>query len=162
MNLQIVQSFFAHLPVDAIVIGVVFLVALVDAWRNGYARAASASLSFPIAAFLFALLPHTALLGSIASSLSAPVAQAALFAGVFSMVFLAVSRILGFAGGAPAPLLSALAAVAATAILVVVWEYIPAMQSIWRFGPGVEHIFGQAYALWWLAASYLALSFVMS
>jgi hypothetical protein len=153
----------AHTPIDGVIIVALLIVLVIDSLRSGTARAATLAVVFPLTFFFSNLLSEAAILGPMLDKLTSPYAQAAVFALLFGVLFVLVYRIMYALGGSGStPTVSIVAGLSATIITLVMWLQVPALQSIWHFGPIIETVFGTAYAFWWLIAGYLLMAFVRS
>lgn len=161
MDLDAITAFYASISVDWTIIGVFAILAAFDALRVGARRACTLALALPAAALFVESLTNAAFLGSVIEQFSTPVLGAILFFIIFAVVYILIGR-MGFSWGGEAgkTLQSALAGVAATALLVTFWVNIPALDTLWHFGPQIQTIFGEGYRFWWLIGSYAALAFV--
>ncbi len=155
-------SLLAHWPTDWILLGAFAVFVALDALRSGSARAATLALAAPLSLVLVDALPQTFLAGSLSQQFAAPAAQVVLFALIFGVLFLLIHRIVYSFSENGGVLQALIAGVAATAAVAVVWLQIPALQSLWQFGPQAQLVFGEAYRLWWLIGAYTALAFVRS
>lgn len=161
MSLDAIMSAFSGIPTDWLIIGSFALLLAFDAVRAGARRICLLALALPAAVLLVESLPDAALLGGIAVQFSTPVLEAVLFFIVLAVMYVIVGRIgLAWGGEAGQTLQAALAGVAATALVVTFWIQVPALDSIWHFGPQVQDIFGESYRFFWLLGSYAALAFV--
>lgn len=156
-------NLFTHWPTDWIIIGAIAVFIALDTLKNGGTRASALALSLPATLFVLEALPRALFIGAISKQFSTPVLQAVLFGIVFVTLYILIYRIIGFySTSTGAPVEALLTGLAATAILVVVWLQVPALDSLWHFGTQVHAVFGEAHRFWWLAASYLALAFARS
>ena len=160
MNLPSLTSLPMNWPTDWIILGAIAAIIALDALRSGSSRAVALSLAAPLALLLTNAIPQAALLGPVSTQLTTTAAQALLFGAVFVMLFFALYRIVysfSETGGVVQALLSG---IAAATMLIVVWLQVPALLSLWHFGPQVQLVFGEVYRLWWLVAALIALAFV--
>ncbi len=149
-------------PTDWILIGAFAAVAAFDAMRSGPTRAAALALSLPAALLLLQQLPKALLVGPLSVQLGTPFAQAGIFAAAVVIMYIATHRLISnFSNGLP-PIQALLTGLATAIVLVVVWLQVPALGSIWHFGPQAQAVFGVAYHFWWLLGSYAALAAVRS
>lgn len=163
MSFDSITNLFAAVPTDWIIIGAFAIFAAFDALRSGARRICTLALALPPSALLFVVLPNTVVLGSVAAQFSTPLLEAVLFLIIFAIVYILIGRIgLSWGGEAGQTIQAALAGVAAATIVAVFWLQVPALDTLWHFGPQVQLIFGEAYRFWWLMASYAALAFVRS
>lgn len=163
MNLDAISGFFSHVPTDWIIIIVLAILLAFDALRSGFGRANALALCLPATLFLFGALPHAKILSRVVGLFGTPLLKAVLIGIVFAAAYLLVRRIAPSYSTGSTPVIQALLAGTASAIvLVVVWLSVPDLQSVWRFGPQVQAVFGEAYRFWWLAFSYTTLAFVRS
>ncbi len=166
MNLPSISSlgvFSSAWSVDWIIIVAVATVIAFDAIRSGGTRAASLALSLPATVVMLGALSHAAFVDGLTAQFSTPLLQALLFLVIFIPIYIFTYRIIGswgMSGGAPIEAL--LTGLATTAIMLVVWLSIPALDAVWHFGPQVQYVFSEPYRFWWLIASYGALSFARS
>ncbi len=152
-----------HWPTDWIIIGAIAVFIALDTLRSGGTRASALALALPVGLFTLDALPRALFIGSVSKQFSTPVLQAVLFGIVFVALYVLIYRIIGFySTSTGAPIEALLTGLAATAILMVVWLQVPALNSLWHFGSQVQAVFGESYRFWWLAASYLALAFARS
>jgi hypothetical protein len=164
MNLSaLFPPWLAHIPIDWIAILIFTLLLTFDAMRSGSGRASVLAVTFPVAAFLSNLLPHTFVIGAFATSLSSSIVQAAIFLLVFVAVFIFMYRIIiNLAAISRGLFFSFLAAISATIVIIVMWLQVPALVALWHFSGPVQSIFGASYAFFWLLGAYLILAFVRS
>lgn len=156
-------AIFSNTPIDGVIVFILLVVIVIDALRSGTARAATLAVVFPLTVFVSGLLAHAAILGPMLDKLTSPYAQAAVFALLFGVLFFLVYRIMYALGGSGStPTVSIAAGISATIITLVMWLQVPALQSVWHFGPTIATVFGAAYAFWWLIAGYLLMAFVRS
>jgi hypothetical protein len=160
MNLGSLSALSAHWPVDWIVLGALAAIVALDAMRSGPARASTLAVVAPLSLVLISALPQAFLLGAISQQFSQPAAQVLLFAVVFGVLFMLVHRIIFSFSENGGPLQALIAGVAGAAVVAVVWLQVPALQSLWHFGPQVQMVFGETYRLWWLFIAYLGLAFI--
>lgn len=150
-----------HLPLDWIIIGVLFVVLLVAAFRTGARHLAAVALALPAAYALDSVIAHAAFLSSSIGQLStsSPISQALLFIGLLVLMLVIVMRIgLSFGSESGAPIQAVLAAIGTTAILLSFWMLVPALAIFWHFGSQVQAIFAGQYLFWWLTGGYASLA----
>ena len=153
-------SFFSHLPLDWVLIGLLGIFLVIITLRAGPRLAGALALSFPVVAFVLTTIPSTAFVGGISGQLSAPLPQLILSLVVFVAVFFLVLRMVGQnIGGGALPLSALLCGLSATAVMVVALNQVLGSNPFWHFGPQVQAIFGPAYRLWWVLGSYIVLAF---
>lgn len=160
MDLGSVTSFFAAVPTDWILVAIAAVLFMVDAIRVGAGRVAALGFAAVFAVLASAALQKAAFLGAISTQFATPVLQAVLFGVLLVLLFLLVRRITidySEMGGQPIQALFAGGAVAA--LVLVAWVQIPALSSVWNFGPQIHAVFGEAYRFWWLIGSFAALAF---
>lgn len=160
MDIHALTSFFQHIPLDWILIAIFFALATFDALRSGVTRAAALTLALPITGLFLQYMPNTAYLAVFDKQFSAPVPAAVMSAVVFVILFMLINRMTDSFGDSGHILQAALAGAALTAVVLVVWLEIPALNAVYHFGPQVQTVFGAAYRLWWLLAAYIALAYV--
>ncbi len=162
MDIQAWETLITGWPTDWIIIGALAIFVALDALRSGTARAAALMLSLPVALFVTNALPQAMFLGPLSAQITAPLAQVGIFIVIAVLLYFVAHRAI-FAFSEGGGVVQALIAGGATVVvLLIIWLQVPALQSIWNFGPSVQMIFGEAYRFWWLAISYAALGFVRS
>jgi hypothetical protein len=137
------------------------LFVMLSVWR-GSAVAVTLTLAAPLALLVTQALSSAAFLGSVAQQFPTGTPQALLFLAVLIAVSILIHRITSSFSDGGGMLTSLVAGLAVTAVLIVVWIQVPALQSLWHFGPQVQAVFGAAYRFWWLLSALLALAFVRS
>jgi len=158
-----ITAAFAHPPIDWVILLAFVLIVLVDALRSGTARAATLSVAFPLAFFLYDLLPHTAILAPLLEKITAPLMQAGVFGVIFGVLFFLVYRIVySLSSAGDTPTTAVVGSLAAAVITLTIWLQVPALQSVWHFGPMIQAVFGAAYAFWWLIAAFFLMAFARS
>jgi hypothetical protein len=162
MNLGSLSGVIAHWPTDWIIIGAFAAVIALDTMRSGSARAATLALVAPLSLLMVNMVPQAFIAGQVSQQLTAPAAQVLLFAVIFGVLFLVIHRIIFSFSENGGPIQALIAGLSATAVFVVVWLQVPALESLWHFGPQVQLVFGEVYRLWWLIGAYIALAFVRS
>ena len=154
-----VRGLFESVPLDYFFLGGFALLVALDALRSGTGRAAAIAVALPAAAMLFAYAPDAPVLGG---ALSSPLVEAGFFL-LFAIVMYFAMRRMGLeflSNGMGQPLSAALAGVATTVIVAVIWMHIPALQEFWDFGPPLQAIFAEQFRLFWLLGAFAALAFV--
>ena len=163
ITLQHLNNLFSSWPTDWIIIGAVAAFLALDALRSSGVRESALSLTLPATIFALGMLPQAIFIGSVSNQFSTPVLQAVLFGIMFVVVYVLVYRVIGlWSVGTGGPIEALIMGVGAAAVLVVVWLQVPALDSLWHFGPQVHAVFGEAYRFWWVAAAYLGLAFARS
>lgn len=153
------SSLLAHWPIDWILIGACAAFIALDAVRSGSARAAALALALPATLLFLDALPHATLPEMVLKQLSTHAGQLIVFAVLFALLYIAIHRmIFGFSGGGEV-IQALITGLAATIVLVVVWLQVPALDSLWHFGPQVQAVFAESYRFWWLIVAYAALAF---
>lgn len=161
--MQSLQATLLHVSTDWIILVVLLAALTLDAIRSGITRSAAIVTASPIVLALAPLLPHTALLGTFAATLTTPVLQSVLFAALSVLLVLVLHRIIKRYDSYGAGILySFLSALAATASIVTVWIASDVLQSVWRFGTPIVSVFGATYAFLWLLGSLVVISIVRS
>ena len=85
---------------------------------------------------------------------------ATLFGILFVAFFIITYRIIGSYGMTGAfPVQATLGGIAAAIIVLVFWLQIPALDTLWHFGPQVQAVFAEKYRLLWIIGAFLALAF---
>ncbi|HUO50754.1 MAG TPA: hypothetical protein VMU25_04300 [Candidatus Paceibacterota bacterium] len=162
MDFHSAFSALSIIPTDWIIIACAFILIAADALRGGSMRAASIALALPIALYLFSSIPQTFFLGNFAKQLSNPYAQAGMFAFLAAIIFICIHQMILTFDISSSFTSSAISALAAVILILVVWVQLPALGQIWHFGPLIQSIFGEQYRAFWIVGSYLALAFVGS
>jgi hypothetical protein len=163
MGIQALPTLPSNLPLDWILIGVLFVIIAAETMRSGAQKACILSLAAPIASLLYLLVSHAALIATALAQLSTPLSQALLFIGLVALTCLVIARIgLSFGSEAGAPIQAVVAGIATVAVVIAVWLQVPALDSIWHFGPQVQNIFAEQYRFWWLIGGYIALAAIRS
>jgi hypothetical protein len=145
---------------DWIVLVVLAVLIAADSLRSGLSRATALALAFPLALAILNYLPDAQFMGGLEQQLPSALLKVAFDAALFVVVFICMYRIVDtFSADSNRPLQALLAGLAAVSIAVVVWLQIPALDSVWHFGPQIQTLFGAAYRFWWLLAAYIALAF---
>jgi len=157
---QQAAGFFSGIPLDWVVIIVFALIMSADALRGGPSRATALALALPLTLLVASALPDARLLGSIASQLNTPLIAALLHGILLVIVFICMYRITDTYGADSShPIQAVFSGIAVAVIAVVVWLQIPALDSVWHFGPQIQAIFGDVYRFWWLLIGFIALAF---
>lgn len=163
MHIPASFDILTHWPLDWTILGIFILLVFAENMRAGTNKATSLALALPVAYLLFQLIQNAALVSGVVGQFKEPIAQAALFGALTVLAFIFVHRTIGFFGGSYAGFLNAGIGAAALAIAVIVfWMFIPALDTLWHFGPQLQAVFGAAYRFWWLLAAYFALALVRS
>ena len=163
MGIESLSTLVTQWPTDWILIGACAALAAFDALRGGSGRVAAAALALPTALLLYEKLPATAYLGPFIAQFASPLAQGALFAVIFVALYLFIRRIVGLWGESDGgPVQALIAGIACATVVVTTWMQVPALDSVWHFGPQVQLIFGEAYRFWWLLISFAGLAYVRS
>lgn len=159
MNASSLIAPLSKIPIDWLVLGTIFIVLVALTLRSGSRVVCSLSLSLPLALFFSQVLPSAFLLGPMSAQFATISAQAALFGLMFLVSLFLSYRIVGpDIGGGASPLQSILVALAGTAIGVVCWLQVPALETFWHVGPLVRSIFAPEYRLWWTVGGLLLLT----
>lgn len=163
MDITPITNTLLRLPLDAVILFSITLLFTIDTVRSGATRATSIAISAPLAVFLYSILPHTFFVGPFMEKLATPYLQAGVLGVLFVALFILIYRMMFGAGSGNISVTFALIATLATVSAVLaVWLQVPALQSIWHFGPYVQTIFGQTYTLYWLVLAYVLLAFIRS
>lgn len=158
MDLSSLSGTFSGVPVDWIVLLSIAVLFIVDAMRSGASRAISLSLALPITYVVSAILPKTAFIGTPYAGLGASSRGIALLI-ILAVISLIVFRMTRDYSSAQ-PLKAILTGLATAILLAVFWIQMPGLTALWQASEQVTYIFGAAYSLFWLIASYLALAAV--
>lgn len=163
MDIHALTGFFSHIPIDWIVIFIFFALVTFDAMRDGITRAVALTVTLPITLLFLEWLPTTNYLAVFSKQFSGAIPAAVLTAVVFAILFLLINRMTdSFSVDTGHILQAVLAGAALTAVMLVVWIQIPALNTVYHFGPQVQAVFGAGYRLWWLLGAYIALAFCRS
>lgn len=155
-------SALSGIPLDWIVIVAFFIIVSADALRAGSRRAATLSLSLPVTAYLFKLVPQTILLGSLSASFKSNIEQVVFFIIIEVVLFVCIHQMFAMYDGYTSLFSAAISGFAATVVVIAVWVQVPILASLWNFGPHVQHIFGNSYSLLWFVFAYFCLAYVGS
>lgn len=160
MNLAALMSVFSNIPLDWVVIAVFAFIMAADALRGGPSRATALALALPLTLLVAGALPDARLMGGIASQLTSPLLSVIFDGILLVIVFICMYRITDtYSADSAHPIQALFSGVAVAAIAVVVWLQIPALDSVWHFGPQIQALFGEVYRFWWLLIAYIALAF---
>lgn len=152
-----VRGLFDSVPLDFFFLGGLALIIALDTLRSGTGRASAIAAALPAAALLFSLSSNAPVLGT---ALSSGMAEAALFLALAVLMYFALRRMgLEFLGGMGQPVQAALAGVATTAVVAVVWMHVPSLEAFWEFGPQLQAVFAEEFRLFWLLGAFAALAF---
>lgn len=152
---------FVSLSTDWLIVIAVGLAAAFASYMAGTNRATSFVLAMPLSLFALPLLSETAYVGPLVEGLTTPTLEAAVWAALFVLLFLVIQRMTSTYSDDSSGVPQALVAGAASAVvLVACWIQVPALASIWEFGPAVSAVFGTPYMLLWLLGAFAALAFV--
>ncbi len=162
MDIDAWQAIVANWPNDWIILGALAIFVSLDALRSGSARAASIALSLPAALLIVNSMPQSFFLGPLTAQFTSPIVPAIIFLVISTAVCFIVHRAMFTFSEGGAVVQSLIIGVAAVVVLVVVWLQVPALESIWHFGPQVQEVFGPAYRLWWLVAAFFGLAIARS
>jgi hypothetical protein len=153
-------NLLSHWPTDWIVVGALAALIALDALRSGSARAIAVAIAAPLALVLSSTLSSAFLFVSIAPQLQSPAAQALTVGVLFVLLFFLIHRLVRSFGELGGPLQALVAGIAAAAVVLVVWQQVPALQSLWHFGPQVQLVFGATYRFWWMLLAYAGLAYI--
>ncbi len=160
MNLQAILSLFTHISIDWVILVCFALLVALDAMRAGLSRATALALALPLTLMLSGFAQQAALIAGFEEQLSSPALQEFINAGLLVVILILMySNTDNFSADSYHPLQALLAGLAVAAIATVVWLQLPALDTVWHFGPTVQAVFGASYRFWWLLAGYLALAF---
>ena len=162
MDFSPVSAFVTAVPFDWLIIGLTFFLITVATMILGPHYGTALSLSLPISAFLFSLMGHTTPLSEIAAQFASPVARIVMFAIILVIVCVCIYRIVSSLFSPSAYPLQALVIGFETTVSLTVFFVQQPLADLpwWHFGPQVQAIFGNAFALWWLLAAYVGFDFV--
>lgn len=163
MDFDAIIATLSALPIDWVIIAGFAILASFDVMRAGPGRISALALALPVALLLTSTFPRAAFLEQVAIQAATSLLSGIVFL-IFAVALFFLLRRMDTSYGIEygQPMQSVLAGCAATAILVVVWLEVPALQSLWQFGSDVQTIFGEGYRFWWLIGSYASLAFVRS
>ena len=163
MDFSSVLQTFSGLQADWVIIATFTLFASLDVVAYGARRECALALALPLAGGLFTMLSQAVVIGPWLGGLTWIYAQGCVFLALTFLIFFVINQLnFAEAGEFGRPLLAGLAGIALTAILIVVWLSIPALQTLWQFGPSVQALFAEQYRFFWLAGSFLVLAFTRS
>jgi bacteriorhodopsin len=152
-----------HAPVDWIVIAILAFIVILDVFRSGSTKAAAWSISLPLCAMLFELIPRTAFLGKLTAPLSSALPQFAIFCALFIVLFFVIYRIAHALGESGTGILQAIiSAFAVSIVTAVIWVREPAIHALAPANQYTQVIFGEPYALFLILTALIALAFVRS
>lgn len=156
--MQAITASFAHLSVDWLFIGALFVLATFDGYQSGGARAASAALSVLVSALLIGIVSETVLIATVPGMISN--GDALVFSVLFVLLYLLIRRITEGVGFGLSGVISAvLCGFGVVAIVMSVILATPALSSLWEFGPIIQQLFPPAARLYIIVAGLAALSF---
>lgn len=159
MNLAGLNSSFAHVPIDWILIGAVVILITAYSLYWGVSRALALSLAIPVAYTLTAFLPHTAYLGNLLSQMAAGYSGAIIVAITILILTVCIDVVIREYGSSAAPMPALLVGIGTSIVLFVFWIQMSQLSAVWHFSSTVLHIFGVTYAFFWLVGAYLLLAF---
>ena len=161
MELDSISTIYSNIPTDWMIIGVFAIFAAFDCLRSGARRIATLAVALPVTTLFAGLLPQTVILGGFLTQFANPFLDSIIFGSLFVVLYMLIAR-LDFAWGSEEgqTIQAAIAGVAAAAIVTTFWVMVPALDSLWHFGPQVQSIFGEGYRFLWLIGSYAFLGFV--
>lgn len=153
-------NFFTSLPADWIIIGSFALLMFIDALRVGSARISTLAIAALITLLINESVAKAAFFGSVSLALSTPVLQAIFFTFVYMLIYFLIRRIyIDYGELHGQPLQAFFAAIAVSALIILVWVQVPALNYIWNFGGQVQAVFGETYRFWWILLGLAALAF---
>lgn len=150
------------IPYEWIAIGALATILAIDSLRSGIGRAIALALAAPLSVFLFSFFDSALVLKDIVALQQSAVAQVIVLAGLFVACFILLRR-LGieyYESGVREPIQSLLAAVAATAVVTLVWVDTPILMGVYELGSQIQTLFADSYRLWWILGSFATLTFV--
>lgn len=148
---------------DWIIVAALVIVIAFDTLRSGSNRASALALALPTTLLVREQLSSAAFVSGLVGQFSTPLLQVVLFAILFVPLYFFSYRIIGAWGSSSGrPVEALLTGLASTAIVVIVWLSIPALDAVWHFGPQAQYVFSESYRFWWLLVSYGALAFARS
>ena len=156
-----ITSILHTLPLDWVILGGIVVVIGIDSLRSGVGRACAFAAALPIALLLHSLLSKAALVGSLGILTGSTLAQALVFGCIVLLSYILVRR-MGLEyldGGMGEPIQAVLAGGAVAILFIIIWLQVPALTTIWHFGPQLQGIFAENFRLWWLIGAYSALAF---
>lgn len=158
MDFSSLSSVVTNWPMDWIFIFAFAVITALDAMRTGLARATALVLSLPAALLVMQQIPDAFFLGTLFAQFQSPLAQLAIFLAIAILLFIATHRLIFSFSNGTGPVQALMVGFAATAVLLVVWLQVPALDGLWHFGNQVQTVFGVAYRFWWLIGSYVVLA----
>lgn len=154
-----VGSMFSAAPIDWFIIAAIAAVFAFDSLRSGNARATAVALAASTSLFVWLPLVESRFVSSIVALFESSRMQALLFGALFLFMCYTMNRLLGSPIGPRSPLPALLSGLAVAALIVVMWQYVPALQSVWDIDTRIESIFSGAYTFWWIVIAYIALAY---
>jgi len=149
-----------HMSFDWIIIIALIVLVAGESLRSGTNKAIALSLALPLGYVMYGFLQNAAFLqNSLAGEAANPTAQAVIFLGLLIVAFLLVYRCVSFYGASSGGMFgSAVVGISTVIILLVFWLQVPALSTLWKFGPQIQSVFAEAYRFWWLIGAYFVLA----
>jgi len=160
MNVAPIADLFSSVPMDWIIVAVIAIAAVLFTLQGGTSRTIAGAIALLVAFSALGAIPGALVLGNFYEQIGSPLVQAVFSLAAFVLAYVLMRRIIGSSmrsGAFPLPAL--LAGLGFTAILLIVWLQIPALDSIWVFGEQARAVFSDPYRLWWLIGSFAALAY---
>ena len=164
-NPLLIQSthFLYAWPIEWVVLGGLLVIVVLGTMRSGTGAATALALAFPLAGMFYTELPAAALLGPIVTKFTEPASQAAIFVTLFVVVLLMTYRIVtcfdSLTGGG---VFGVLGAISVGIMLLVTWQQVPTLNSIWHISAPLQALFAEQYRFWWSLAAMGLLTYVRS
>jgi hypothetical protein len=155
-------NLLAHWPTDWIILGAAAALIALDALRSGPSRAVTLALVAPAAFFFQSLLPNAAYLGSATSGFQFAHKELVIFVIVFVLLYIVIHRMVFSFSDTAGPFPALIAGIAGAIVLIITWQQVPALDSLWHFGAQVQAVFAESYRFWWLLVAYAGLAFARS
>lgn len=154
-----VTGVFHGIPTDFLILGVTALLLVLVALYGGVANLVAISLASFVAMAFIPLLAHTALISRLGERLQDPTSQPVVFLAIFVPLFIMLRWVTQDTFEDTGPIQAILAGCATTIVILIIWQNMPTLTSIWDFGGFIDVVFGQTYQFWWLIGALLTLTF---
>jgi hypothetical protein len=157
MDSGAVTGVISGIPTDWIILGIlgVFLVLL--AMYSGVVNLLAISLGGLVTSALAPLVASTALLSGLTKEGQG--LSPLVFLGLFVPLFVMMRWMTRDTFEVVGPIQAILAGMATVVIVLVIWQQMPGLSSVWDFGGNIDALFAERFQLWWLLGALLALAF---
>ena len=154
----VLTQFFSNVPLDLVIVLVLFIIGAVDGYLSGGARVSAAALALPLAILAAGMAQSAFALGATLHTIHADAYPAATIGVLFVALFFIIGRMVEQGFGAGGPISALLAGLGAVAVILALWMATPALAALVPLGYVVPFFFGEAYRLYWLVGGYVALA----